>query len=302
MMTHWHGQNHGFTLIEMSIVLVIIGLIIGGTLVGQDLVKTAGARATLAQIEKYNTSANTFKVKYGYIPGDIPDPYASQFGFQPRGTTEGEGDGNGVIEGIVPNGQSYYGVGEAGGETVMFWADLSAARMIDGGFSLASPTTEYNGGAIGTATFPSIFPAARIGNGSYILAYSNNGTNYFLIEAVTQIAHVPYINTTGQIAGLTPAQAYNIDKKIDDGLPTTGHVTAALVDAQYVIWSFNDFLGWGVSLWGSTASIFPPNDATPAVAGSCIDNGNVSGAMLQYSVSQNGSNCGVSFQMQGAAR
>jgi prepilin-type N-terminal cleavage/methylation domain-containing protein len=45
----------GFTLIELSIVLVIIGLIVGGVLVGQDLVKAAGVRATISQIEKFNT-------------------------------------------------------------------------------------------------------------------------------------------------------------------------------------------------------------------------------------------------------
>jgi hypothetical protein len=41
-------------------VLVVIGLIIGGILVGQDLIKAAEVRATISQIEKYQTAANTF--------------------------------------------------------------------------------------------------------------------------------------------------------------------------------------------------------------------------------------------------
>src|SRR5579871_3923101 len=90
----------GFTLIELSIVLVIIGLIVGGILTGRDLIDAAAQRAQIAQIEKYNTAVNTFRIKYGYLPGDIPDPYASNFGFQARGSVSGEGDGNGIIEGI----------------------------------------------------------------------------------------------------------------------------------------------------------------------------------------------------------
>src|SRR5580693_9186033 len=60
----------GFTLIELSIVLVIIGLIIGGVLVGQDLINAAQARAIITDIERFNTAANTFESKYGCLPGD----------------------------------------------------------------------------------------------------------------------------------------------------------------------------------------------------------------------------------------
>ena len=70
----------GFTLVELSIVLVIIGLIIGGVLVGRDLITAATVRAQIAQIEKYQTAVNTFRGKYGYLPGDIPDPAVTQFG------------------------------------------------------------------------------------------------------------------------------------------------------------------------------------------------------------------------------
>ena len=92
-----HRYKAGFTLIELSIVLVIIGLITGGILVGQDLIKAAETRGQISQIEKFNTAVNTFEGKYGYLPGDIPNPYATQFGFQSRGTWTGQGDGNGMI-------------------------------------------------------------------------------------------------------------------------------------------------------------------------------------------------------------
>ena len=91
------SHKAGFTLIELSIVLVVIGLIVGGILVGQDLIKAAEVRAQIGQINEYNTAVNTFRGKYGYLPGDIPDPYATQFGFQTRGAYPGQGDGDGMI-------------------------------------------------------------------------------------------------------------------------------------------------------------------------------------------------------------
>src|SRR5579872_3532957 len=98
-------KQSGFTLIEISIVLIVIGLLVGGILTGLDLINTAAQSAQIAQIQKYQTAVNLFQIKYnGYLPGDIPNPYASNFGFQSRGTAAGEGDGNGLIEGLTGSG------------------------------------------------------------------------------------------------------------------------------------------------------------------------------------------------------
>ena len=156
----------GFTLIELSIVLVIIGLIIGGILVGRDLINAATVRAQISQIEKYNTAVNTFRLKFGYLPGDIPDPTASAFGFAARGTVQGTGDGNGVIEGnyCACAGEAI-GVTESVGETVMFWVDLSTAGLISGGFNTASATVML-GADITTANIGLYLPRAALGGGS----------------------------------------------------------------------------------------------------------------------------------------
>ena len=73
-------QQAGFTLIELSIVLVIIGLIVGGVLTGQDLIRAAEIRATIGQYEKYNTAVNTFRTKYNGIPGDLLAASSTSFG------------------------------------------------------------------------------------------------------------------------------------------------------------------------------------------------------------------------------
>src|SRR6201999_1632157 len=96
---HKRTSEQGFTLIELSIVLVIIGLIVGGVLVGQDLIRAAAVRAQISQIEKYQTAVNTFRGKYGGLPGDLSASSAAQFGFVSRGGSTGQGDGNGVIQG-----------------------------------------------------------------------------------------------------------------------------------------------------------------------------------------------------------
>jgi len=61
-------EHSGFTLIELSIVLVIIGLIVGGVLVGRDLISAASVRAQITQIEKYQQAVNAFRDKYGGVP------------------------------------------------------------------------------------------------------------------------------------------------------------------------------------------------------------------------------------------
>jgi prepilin-type N-terminal cleavage/methylation domain-containing protein len=301
------SYSKGFTLIEMAVVLVIIGLIVGGVLVGQDLIRAAGVRATISQVEKYNTAANTFREKYNYLPGDIKDPDASNFGFQPRGTCPGEGDGNGLIEG---SNTCAAGPGdESEGETLMFWVDLSTAHLIDGGFNTAQSAQNYN--PISASTTPNLaalFPAAKIGRGNYIYVYAGsawvaptsipNGYNYYGISAITQVIQ----NITSNPA-LTVQEAYAIDTKIDDGLPVSGNVTAQYLGVGGYAWQ-----NAGTANGAGVGSGSPPTGATPGSTTTCFDNSNaasgtpgVAGATQHYSLEiSNGSNitCALSFKMQ----
>jgi len=133
--------QQGFTLIEMSIVLVIIALIIAGVLLGQDMINAASIRMQIAQIEKYKSAVNTFKTKYNnQLPGDIDNADAVAFGFQARGSQPGMGNGDGIIAGFY-NPTSIANGSTQAGEPTMFWVDLSQANLIDGTFNTASPSS-----------------------------------------------------------------------------------------------------------------------------------------------------------------
>jgi prepilin-type N-terminal cleavage/methylation domain-containing protein len=130
-----HSRQSGFTLIELSIVMVIIGLIIGGILVGQDMIRTATIRAQIAQIEQFNTAANAFKSKYDCLPGDCTPAEAATYGFLTRSGAQGDGDGDGFIDAkllgaLAPNQPD----NSIGGENTLFWEDLSMGGMIAGYF------------------------------------------------------------------------------------------------------------------------------------------------------------------------
>ena len=218
--------------------LVIIGLVVGGVLVGNDLIRSAAERAQITQIEKYNQAVNTFRGKYQALPGDMDAATASRFGFTPRGQYAGEGDGNGIIEGVFSNlpGQNN-GYAEGEGESATAWVDLTTANglnlnLIDGSFSTASPNTAsaYNVPATAVGNY---FPSAKIGSSNYVYIYSQNGANYYGISAITSI------NGGSMVIISTPRisvrQAYDIDAKIDDGLAQSGNVIAQLIN---FIWGF----------------------------------------------------------------
>jgi prepilin-type N-terminal cleavage/methylation domain-containing protein len=315
-MTAFHApqQQRGFTLIELSVVLVIIGLIVGGVLAGQDLIRAAGVRATITQIEKFNTAANTFYGKYGYLPGDIPAGPAAQFGLAPRGQYAGEGDGNGIVECNRNNTSTSGNDGacQGMGETALFWVDLSAVHLIEGGFVSANATTLSS--TLTGSALDSYLPPAKIGGGNYFYVWSGgyigsgtgpgairDGMNYFGISVVTAIDSANGYTQTS--LGLTAFQASAIDMKIDDGLPQSGRVTALYVNEPTA--GGTPYGAWAGAASGSNG---PTTAATVGSATTCYDNSSaasgtpgVNGATQHYSLEiSSGSNvtCALSFRMQ----
>ncbi len=275
-------------------VLVVIGLIVGGVLVGQDLIKSAEARAQITQIEKFNSAVNTFYGKYGGLPGDLNSTLAAQFGFVARAGTQGRGDGNGVIEGVLYSNGTIY-AWEQNGETSFFWEDLSQANLIDGKFDTAIDAA-YS--CYSYQACSSFMPQAKIGKGNFVFVYSGSAVNccatwsgltpnFFSVAAISSIVN----GATSPISSITVQQAYNIDKKIDDGIPVSGTVVA-----QYPSGPGGTYPGgqsWGIG-WAANAAT--------GSSTTCFDSSTGAAAYSLTQTSGSSLNCGLSFKMQGAAR
>ena len=196
----------------------------------------------------------------------------------------------------------------------MLWADLSAAGLLDGGFNTATSDTPPVGGfnTIPVASLGQYFPKAKMGAGNYVYAWSGGYStadrkNYWGVSDINE-TFGSYIVTS---PGLTVQQAYNIDQKIDDGLPQTGVVTAIFLSIGPV-WASGTSGGWGASVFGDydadTWGPITPQTVNPLYATdngatldqTCYNNGHTL-APEHYSMKYNngnGQNCALSFQFQ----
>src|ERR1044071_4467321 len=97
--THAIFPARGFTLIELSIVLVIIGLIVGGVLTGKTLIDGAKKKQMHRKFEEIATAYNTFRTKYNCLPGDCAR--ASTFGLGSNGNGNNKHEGGGDVHPLI---------------------------------------------------------------------------------------------------------------------------------------------------------------------------------------------------------
>src|SRR5205823_4803237 len=128
-------KKQGYTLLEMSIVMAIIGLLVGGIAVGRSIVKTAQIRSAIGEYDVYLKAIKEFQDKYTALPGDFPtaetlwgtDPVAcpNTTSSTAKKTTTCNGNGNGRI-----GASTTLGVLSGDTEWWRAWQHLSNAGMI----------------------------------------------------------------------------------------------------------------------------------------------------------------------------
>ena len=224
--------RQAFSLVELSIVLVILGLLTGGILSGQSLIRAAELRAVTTEYNRYVSAVSTFKDKYFALPGDMPN--AVRFwGAQAGGNTDGydatcealttaavgtatcNGNGDGAIH-MISSG--WY-------ERFRFWQHLANAGLIEG---------RYSGVTNGAATTQSVLagtnaPKSKMSNGGWFDGWWGTQTGSYANYWSGDYGNVLLFAAGGNdgSAILKPEEAWNIDTKLDDGLPGSGRVMSS---------------------------------------------------------------------------
>jgi prepilin-type N-terminal cleavage/methylation domain-containing protein len=179
----------GFTLVEIAIVLVIIGLLLGGILKGQEMITQAKIKNVIADFSGISAAYHGYQDRYRAIPGDDPNTETRW------GAAAKKGDGNGVVGGVYNN------AGAACADTVEacnWWDHLRRAGFVSG----SGVTQPFNAltGLIGVQT--------------------GNGASSTVMGGFSGLIMCS--------ANLPDKIAIATDTQMDDGLPGTGTVRGDL--------------------------------------------------------------------------
>ena len=217
------SQQSGFSLVELSIVLVILGLLVGGVLAGQSLIRAAELRKVSSDVSRYNAALMTFRDKYFALPGDMSN--ASAFWGAADGST---GLTAGCVTATAAGTCNGNGDGQItrGPENYRLWQQLNLAGLVEGSYTgvpgaapAAGDVSDVIGGNV---------PRFPLNNGGYAIGYEwsqpafSNFTSRQNVLIGGQCCHPVGRNLEGTL--LRPEDMWNIDSKMDDGKSRTGSV------------------------------------------------------------------------------
>lgn len=183
------SRQSGFSLVEISIVLVIIGLLMAGVMGGIALKNNTALNNIMKDITALTQATQQFTETYGGLPGDLWNA-TNKFG------TANNKNGNG--DGLINTWDTTQ-------EEALAFQHLVLAGLIKGNY-----TTDWSAA--------SVMPGPITGSAYYFATLNNAPAITFAGIGTSQ---------TNQLAILTPGDMYKIDQKYDDGLPNSGKIRAS---------------------------------------------------------------------------
>jgi prepilin-type N-terminal cleavage/methylation domain-containing protein len=187
------NKQAGFTLIELAIVLVIIGLLLGGVLRGQELINAAKAKSIISDYKNAQIFIYGYQDKFRAVPGDDAN-VVSHISGATKATSGTQG--NGVIEGV-------WNATDVTVESVKFWEHVRMAGFATGPTNVAGP-----------GDLPTNAENGRIG-------VQSAGTTFTTITGMTGT----YVMCSDKIPG---SLAKQVDVNLDDGETSKGSVRAVV--------------------------------------------------------------------------
>jgi prepilin-type N-terminal cleavage/methylation domain-containing protein len=200
-----HKENQdGFTLVEISIVMIIIGLLIGGTFGGMRLIENAQINKTIQDLKSFDALGITFKDAYGRLPGVLRNP-STRLPHCASAPCSISGNGDRLIGGFWDtSGMTPILVSD---ERVVFWQHALAANLIDS----VQPVSSLDAG-VGQ-------PESSLGG-----AYRHHGMISIGWTGNARNKHIIWISDPTDPDTVQCSSARRLDEKIDDGRPTGGRM------------------------------------------------------------------------------
>lgn len=258
--------ERGFTLVELSIVLVIIGLLIGGILVAQSMIGTAKVTASVKLLQQFDIAVSNFQTQYNSLPGD-------------SALFQGNGDGLIADSYCLSFPDNAYCNNGFYGEIGSFWHDLSTSGLKTS--SGGDYQNAFGGGTIKGFGPTQNVPNLPIGKNTVVVAFAqqyNGSPKYPKNLYQLGIENMQIGTFAGNVGSLMPAEALAIDSKIDDGKPWGGFVTSAMIGGVGEL---------GAGAWGS--------------ANTCAGGTVYPDSSAHYDVTNNASICSLAIEIGGIA-
>jgi prepilin-type N-terminal cleavage/methylation domain-containing protein len=205
-------RNSAFTLVELSIVLVIIGVIVGAIMTADFMAEQAKIVAVASEVQGFRSAIRTFQLQYNALPGDMTNA-GTIWPSCDAVPANCNGNGDGLISSGVPNNTT-------NDEGVRAWQHLSLAGMLAGSYT--GTHTVAGQSDIGINVPASKFPP--VGYFFYSFRLFDD------VPCISLVLGAFTANSLNASPVITPTDAQAIDLKTDDGMPKTGNTMAEWSD------------------------------------------------------------------------